>query len=151
MWKYLCGDFAELVIMYFDGVASGMICAYSLCSRLVYYWSIIIGFNKNFSIAIRMSKYIFTLEMIVTLVTVKTVVCPCALQRILDHTLGAIKLTKIHQNNAFSSNAEPICFKIYTWNSKFNNRTRNGFFQRINLLYMFNLYNLLFCQGYWRA
>ena len=55
-----------------------------------------------FRIAIWMCQYIFTLEVIVTLVTVTTVVCTCALQRILDHTLGARELTKMHQNNAFS-------------------------------------------------
>ena len=38
-----------------------------------------------------MCKYIFTLEVIVTMVTVKTAVCTCALHRILDHTLGAKK------------------------------------------------------------
>ena len=54
-----------------------------------------------FSIAICMCKYIFTPEVIVTLVTVKIAVCTCALQRILDHTLGAKKLSKIHQKNAF--------------------------------------------------
>ena len=37
-------------------------------------------------------------------------VCTCALQRIFDHTLGTIELTKIHQNNVFSSNAEQVHF-----------------------------------------
>ena len=60
-----------------------------------------------------MCKCNSTLEVIVRLVTVKTAVCTCALQRILDHTLGAIELTKIHQKKAFSSNAEPVHFKIY--------------------------------------
>ena len=48
-----------------------------------------------------MCKYIFTLKVIDTLVTVKTVVCTCALQRILYHTLGARELTKIHLHNVF--------------------------------------------------
>ena len=71
-------------------------------------------------------------------------VCTCALQRIFDHTLGTIELTKIHQNNVFSSNPEQVHFKIYMWNSKFNSCSGNGLFQRRNFLYKFNLNNLLF-------
>ena len=36
------------------------------------------------------------------LAQVKNAVYICAFQRILEHTLGALELTKIHQKNAFS-------------------------------------------------